>query len=63
MAIQKLNKETKEKIVKDLMAEHKRRYGTKADKVTGELLHKRNSYPIKDVESDLEFVLNHLLYD
>lgn len=63
MAIQKLNKETKDKIIKDLINEHKRRYGTKPSGDSRELLPKRNTYPMKDLESDLEFVLNHLNYD
>ena len=52
--------ETKEKIIKDLVHEHKRRYGTKASGDARELVSKRNTYPMKDLESDLEFVLNHL---
>jgi len=63
MAIQKLNKETKEKIVKDILFEHKRRYGTKPSNVNGQLEPKRKSYLVNDLASDLEFVLNHLNLD
>ena len=63
MAIQKLNKETKDKIVKDLLFEHKRRYGTKPSLDHKELVPNRNTYPIKELASDLEFILNHLNYD
>jgi hypothetical protein len=60
MAIQKLNKETKEKILSELEQEHKRRYGSKPDGNTGRLLPKRKTYVMKDLEGDLEFILNHL---
>ena len=60
MAIQKLNKETKEKIIKDILFEQKRRYGTKPSSVNGQLEPKRKTYLVKDMASDLEFVLNHL---
>jgi len=60
MVIQKLNKETKEKIVAELMKEHKIRYGTKADGDGGKVIPKRKTYLIEDLEEDLKFTLNHL---
>lgn len=63
MAIQELNEETKAKIIKEVLFEHKRRYGTKPSSVAGQLEPKRKTYLVKDLESDLEFILNHLTID